>query len=448
MGPVGRRRPRAYYSAGFNLLSMLLNLANAVIVGIEVDSVLQHSLQKAAFREGRGNMPEALNLSFVNLWHWFFAAWLLLEVLFGVVVLQRQYIDGPDRGWNIFDLVMLVAAFSALFMSSNLSYVRLVRVFKMIRVFRIAKTFKAIAGLRTMLISIYGSGMSLFWAAFLLVLINYIFGVFLSEEISAGLSHVGPRRLHVSSNLDRITEAGAEQRRLHLLSSTDRLTTIQALESRYGSLGRCMATLLYSISGGDWGALARPVADISTTSMYIYAAYVMLVVFGILNILTGTFVDTAMQASANDRDNAIEASMQARTSAVNKLKEIFEETDTDGSGKISFEEFEQSLQNSEVAHYLDSMGLDPTEARGLFQLLDVDNSKSIWIDELVSGCMKLKGQAKSVDVATLIYENKRMMKRHLRFSDFCRSRFERLDRTTQSIANSMALLEKPAQTSA
>lgn len=261
-----------------------------------------------------------------------------------------------------------------------------------------------------------------------------------------GLKAISSRRLSVSSDPAWMTKVGADQRRLHVFSDTAGMTTLQALESRYGNLGRCMITLLYSISGGDWGDLARPAADVSSQATYIYTVYVVLVVFGILNILTGTFVETAMQASANDRDNAIEANIQATTSAVNKLKAFFEETDTDGSGQISFQEFERNLQNAEVAAYLDSMGLDPSEARGLFQLLDVDNSKSIWIDELVSGCMRLKGQAKSVDVATLIYENKRMMKKHHLFADYCRDQFSQLERATQSIAKSMRLLGGHAQT--
>ena len=48
------------------------------------------------------------------------------------------------------------------------------------------------------------------------------------------------------------------------------------------------------------------------------------------------------------------------------------------------------------------------QARGLFNLLDADDSGSISVKEFIQGCLRLRGQAKSIDVATLIYMTKRM----------------------------------------
>merc|ERR1711972_1169926 len=47
------------------------------------------------------------------------------------------------------------------------------------------------------------------------------------------------------------------------------------------------------------------------------------------------------------------------------------------------------------------------EARGLYGLLDVSGQGSVSIDELVVGFMRFKGGAKSIDLATLMTENKR-----------------------------------------
>lgn len=283
--------------------------------------------------------------------------------------------------------------------------------------------------------------MSLLWAFVLLALINFMFSIFLSEEIAENLQMNRGRRLHVSSGADWIGQVSAKPRMLHVFSEMDRATTTQSLESRYGSLGRCMTTLLYAVSGGDWGVLARPIADISTEATCIYGLYIMVVIFGILNILTGTFVETAVHASSQDRDNAIDATLQEESSYLNKLRVVFEEGDTDNSGQMSFEEFEKHLQKEDVAAYLDSMGLDASEARGIFQLLDVDNSNSIYIDELVAGCMRLKGQARAVDMATLVYENKRMMKRHVLFAEYCRDQFSRLGAVMQNLSRSVAILD-------
>merc|ERR1712224_1178065 len=38
-------------------------------------------------------------------------------------------------------------------------------------------------------------------------------------------------------------------------------------------------------------------------------------------------------------------------------------------------------------------------------------SGTVGVDEFVVGCLRLRGEAKSVDVATIMYENKRIMSR-------------------------------------
>merc|ERR1711924_547793 len=55
-----------------------------------------------------------------------------------------------------------------------------------------------------------------------------------------------------------------------------------------------------------------------------------------------------------------------------------------------------------------SLGMESAEAEGLFQLLDMDCSGSISVDEFIHGLTRLKNGAKNVDFCTLMYENKRL----------------------------------------
>jgi len=424
-----------FYSVGFNLASLVLTICNAVLIGIESNLSLKHAVQFALFKESRGPEPKSPSFVAFNVSDWLFCTWLLIEIGLGVFVLRKQYMTGLERAWNMFDVTMWVTAvLSVVIPGANLTYLRIIRIFRMIRVFRVVRIFKFVAGLRRMVISIYGGAMSLVWAFLLLCLLIFIFGVFLCDQISDGLNPLHVRRLHILSGSAAVNEMEAEHRVLHMLRDTEQMTTAQALQSRYGSLGHCMMTLLLSISGGDWGELARPLARVSEGLVYPFALYVMIMVFGILNVLTGAFVESAIEATATDRDNAIETAMQEKDSFVNKLKAIFEETDQDGSGQISFEEFANHLENEEVLAHLHSMGLETVEARGLFKLLDLDNSNSVNIDELISGCLRLKGQARAVDVATIIYENKRMMNQHALFSKYCRSEFSSIEESLHRIA--------------
>merc|ERR1719335_349068 len=49
------------------------------------------------------------------------------------------------------------------------------------------------------------------------------------------------------------------------------------------------------------------------------------------------------------------------------------------------------------------------EAEQLFVLLDPHKSGEVSIDDFVKGCVRMKGGAKSVDIQTLLFQNKAMM---------------------------------------
>jgi len=57
--------------------------------------------------------------------------------------------------------------------------------------------------------------------------------------------------------------------------------------------------------------------------------------------------------------------------------------------------------------YFASLQIDVGEAKSLYQLLDTDEDGSIAIEEFVLGCMRLKGMAKAVDIAMIMYETKK-----------------------------------------
>merc|ERR1719440_1645900 len=61
--------------------------------------------------------------------------------------------------------------------------------------------------------------------------------------------------------------------------------------------------------------------------------------------------------------------------------------------------------------YFKSVDLDPSEARSLFKLMDADQSGTVEAEEFVMGCLRLRGTAKAIDLATLMYENRRWFHR-------------------------------------
>merc|ERR1712146_164121 len=80
------------------------------------------------------------------------------------------------------------------------------------------------------------------------------------------------------------------------------------------------------------------------------------------------------------------------------MRSIFDEMDTDGSGCVNTKEFERRLDDERVIAYFNALKLDVSDARTMFALLDYDQSGEVDISEFLSGCYKLHGESRSLDV--------------------------------------------------
>jgi len=208
--------------------------------------------------------------------------------------------------------------------------------------------------------------------------------------------------------------------------------TIQMLSEWYGDVPTTLFSLLLAISGGkDWYVLAEPFSEISLIYLILFTIFVLFVMFGMLNILVGIFVEKAEELSHIDQELVIQEEMARNSSYLNQIKELFVEVDSDNSGTLTWAELNRNLQDQKVMAYFSLLGVDVGEAKGLFQLLDQDESGEVGIDEFIMGCMRLKGTAKSIDLATMLYENKRMTKK---FNTFFNDTNERLGKIMKVIS--------------
>merc|ERR1712113_1212929 len=76
---------------------------------------------------------------------------------------------------------------------------------------------------------------------------------------------------------------------------------------------------------------------------------------------------------------------------------------------MNWEEFQTQLNDPDLQLYFRSIDLDLSEAKGLFSLLDLDENGTVESEEFIMGCLRLRGQAKAIDLASLTYE---MRQRH------------------------------------
>jgi len=262
-------------------------------------------------------------------------------------------------------------------------------------VIRVLRFFRE---LRLMLYSIMNSLKSLVWAFSLVCMLIYVLGVFLTQVVTDFVKD------HPQLEGTTLTEY-------------------------YGNLPASLFSLYQAISGGnDWGELASPlIEEVHPAFSVFYAVYTAFWMLAMVNVITGVFVETALASASQDADVVIQEELDKRNSYLNDVKGLFMEADEDNSGLMSWQQFHDLVGDPRVAAYLQSLELDVSEASGLFKLLDTDDGGYVSIEEFLTGCLRLKGSAKEVDVATLLYETKRMAKGQKAIFQYVKASIEALD---------------------
>jgi len=251
----------------------------------------------------------------------------------------------------------------------NFSFLRLLRVLRLVRLVRLVRLLRFIRDLRTLVTSIFGSLQSLGWTILLLVLIIYVVALFFTQVAWDYLSNVK-------------NEDDKKIIRMH-----------------FGSLGDSFLSLFGAITGGvDWTGMVLPLKSISPLLAPVFSLYIAFSVLAMLNVVMGVFVQNAMKTAKEDSDFV----------TIANVREIFKDVNGGFGGIMTWEDFENQLDTSYMKDYFKVIDIDVSEAKGLFKLLDLDESGSLDVEEFVSGCIRLRGQAKALDIAVLIHEVRRM----------------------------------------
>merc|ERR1711920_61718 len=110
----------------------------------------------------------------------------------------------------------------------------------------------------------------------------------------------------------------------------------------------------------------------------VYVLYIAFVVFAMLNIVTGVFVQSALVTSQEQVDDDM----------ISNIREVLETTHRDVLSSLTWEDFQGCLGRPQMREYFKAIDVRPSEARGVFQLLDLDSSGSIDAEEFcVAACV-------------------------------------------------------------
>jgi len=324
-----------------------------------------------------------------------FAVWFSLELLVRIAAEKTLFFTGEDKWWNVFDIFLVFNAITELSFPdvfTNLSFMRIFRVFRLVRVVRVVRTVKALRSLRTMLFAMLNSFTALLWAFVLIGIVMFVFGVIFDMAIAGTYDLLDP-------------------------SNASHRDMVERINTHFSSLYDTIFALFCAITGGnDWMLYAELLRGIDLGEVYfvLFAFYVGLSLVGVLNVVTGIFVDSAV--CTRTEDEVVESWTEDQKRTADEVRRIFKEADRDFSGSMTYRELEKHLQNPWVKAYFSGMDIDASEAAIIFTLMDSDRDNEVTIDEFVDGTMKLKGHAKSIDILSVMYDNAKFQ---AKFSIFC-----------------------------
>eukprot|EP00931_Biecheleriopsis_adriatica_P064309 TRINITY_DN39108_c0_g1_i1.p1 TRINITY_DN39108_c0_g1~~TRINITY_DN39108_c0_g1_i1.p1 ORF type:complete len:556 (+),score=100.91 TRINITY_DN39108_c0_g1_i1:43-1710(+) len=360
---------RIVCSPMFEIVVMALIFVNAVLVGAQTQIMAEEVIDVVpiGFR--------VYDLSYLGV--------CCAEIAARVYVHRREFFRMWGWQWNVFDLFLIggqvLEEILLLFLAHSgastsalmaLSWLSIVRLLRSLRVVRVMKVLQHAHDLRLIVSCIAYSVKPLFWSMIVLATMTYIVSLYFTQLVTGA-------RHRADEGDSSVTDPQVQE-------------TLRILEQLYGSLFRSVLTLFQGITGGhDWDTLVQPLATfVSPWASLLLIGYILFAIIAVMNVVTGLFVESAIERAQEVRQATL----------VSHVRSVFEACDLDTSGSISIGEFESHVTAPAVQEYFKAMDIAPTEAKCLFEMLDVDGSGRIDFDEFMHGCLRLQGPARAADL--------------------------------------------------
>ena len=314
------------------------------------------------------------------------------DVLVRMCILRSEWYFDNREGWmymNFFDLLLVsVHTFEIVLLpvlasgdsDQRASTIRVIKLLRVVRTLRIVKTVALFRQLRLLVATCVASIGALFWSMVLLFMLKIGFALVMAQALQGFV-------LDDNANMDTRLE----------------------VNNLYGSFSKALYTTFEITHSGSWPSRVRPVIEkVSPWYSIPFLAYITLVVFAVIRIVTALFLKETLASAANDADMQMDELRGKSKDYQRKLEELFRAADTDDNGTLSATEFVEAMSLPSVQHYMQVLEVKIQDCRPLFDILD-DGDGRITIPEFCKGLMQLKGQARALDIVMLQRENKKVL---------------------------------------
>ena len=114
----------------------------------------------------------------------------------------------------------------------------------------------------------------------------------------------------------------------------------------------------------------RPVLDdVSKVYVLFFGAYIIVVVFALVRVITAIFLKDTLDAAQSDAEFMVLEGMRKRSRYVHKLEEIFKAIDKTGKGILTEARLNDILSEPRVKAYFQSLDVDIHEGKAQKDLI-------------------------------------------------------------------------------
>jgi len=304
---------------------------------------------------------------------WVFGILFAIELALKIIGLRKSFCS---EYWNWIDAIIVggwvvqTASFMKIPLDQNI--LRVCRLIRLARLLKLVRTMKEFDALYVMTTAMGGSISVLLWTVVLLVLVQTMIALILQYLVES-----------------------------YILNQENPAEAREEVFKFYGTFARTMLTM-FEITLGNYMPPCRAlVENVSEWYLIFSLTHKLIIGFSVVAVITGVFIqETFKVATTDDRIMLMQRERAARTHT-RKMKQLFQSADASGDGALDLAEFKAVMGMPGVQTWLSAMELDVRDADSLFQLIDDDGDGQLTAEELIKGAGRLKGAARSIDVAMM-----------------------------------------------
>merc|ERR1719210_1050068 len=159
------------------------------------------------------------------------------------------------------------------------------------------------------------------------------------------------------------------------------------INNDFCSLWATMLTLFRFVTLDSVSSLYTPLIKAKPPLILYFVSILLLISISLMNLVMAVIVEGALKMAAEDKEMERIKERRLITSLTPKIHDTFAKLDRDGSGSITIDEVKRASISDFPAEMQELMQLDSLVE--FLNLMDVDGSREVTQDELVSGVLCL-----------------------------------------------------------